>query len=75
MAEQPNITAHDLPLIPPSPGEQLVTVRAMRERYGVLAWYGQATGAWWALAGGRLVEGQHPQHLAEVLDRGRGWAR
>jgi hypothetical protein len=51
------------------------TVRAFREQYGVLAWYGEYTGHWWAIVGTRLLEAQHPNGLAQLVRRALGWER
>lgn len=34
---------------------------------GVTAWFGEYTGHWWALLGGRLVEARDPLTLAERI--------
>jgi hypothetical protein len=50
-----------------------------REVPGVLAWYGRATQAWWALVPGgglaraRLVEAINPEELREAIRNARGW--
>lgn len=48
-----------------------------REFAGVVAWYGQATGAWWAMVrvhgGVRLVEALSPQELRAAIVRAQGW--
>ncbi|WP_433236033.1 hypothetical protein [Actinomadura nitritigenes] len=39
-----------------------------RERYGVTAWYGHHTPAWWALVDRwALVEGATPEQLGEAI--------
>ncbi|MFC5752178.1 hypothetical protein [Actinomadura rugatobispora] len=44
---------------------------------GVWAWYGQATGSWWALVplrdGPRLVEAINPGELRYALKKPAGW--
>jgi hypothetical protein len=48
-----------------------------REFSGVVAWYGQATGAWWAMVrvrrDVRLVEALSPRELREAIVHARGW--
>lgn len=48
-----------------------------REFSGVVAWYGQATGEWWAMVrlrcGVRLVEAGDPGALREAIVNARGW--
>ena len=48
-----------------------------REFAGVVAWYGQATGAWWAMVGvgrgARLVEAVSPDELRTAIMHARGW--
>lgn len=53
-------------------------VRAIQREYpGVLAWYGTATGSWWAFVplgqDARLVEALSPGELREALCNPRGW--
>lgn len=36
---------------------------------GVRAWFGEFTGSWWALLGGRLVEAADPLTLADRIRR------
>lgn len=49
--------------------------RAIEARFpGVRAWYGRATGSWWAFlpAGtGRLVEAVNPEELTEIIKASR----
>jgi hypothetical protein len=44
---------------------------------GVTAWFGVATGAWWALVplrgGSRLVEAHSPQELREAITQAATW--
>ncbi|MFA1548747.1 hypothetical protein [Actinomadura chokoriensis] len=48
-----------------------------REFSGVVAWYGQATGSWWAMVrvhrDARLVEARSPRDLREAIVNARGW--
>jgi hypothetical protein len=51
---------------------------AIQEQFpGVRAWYGQATGRWWALVplrrGPRLVEALNPRELREAIEKAAGW--
>jgi hypothetical protein len=51
---------------------------AIRQQFpGVRAWYGQATGSWWALVpvrgGPRLVEALNPRELREAIENAAGW--
>lgn len=54
-----------------------VAAQIEREFSGVVAWYGQATGAWWAMVrirrGARLVEAVDPGALREAIVNARGW--
>ncbi|URM97071.1 hypothetical protein K8Z49_15940 [Actinomadura madurae] len=51
--------------------------RIEREFSGVVAWYGRATGAWWAMVrlpnDVRLVEAVSPRELREAIVHARGW--
>jgi hypothetical protein len=43
---------------------------------GVRAWYGRATGAWWAIVpvgAGRLVEAVSAEELVSAIRSGPGW--
>ncbi|MFE9106657.1 hypothetical protein [Actinomadura geliboluensis] len=48
-----------------------------REFSGVVAWYGHATGAWWAMVpvrrDVRLVEALSPRELREAIVNAQGW--
>jgi hypothetical protein len=48
-----------------------------REFPGVRAWYGMATGSWWALVSvrgrARLVEAINPQELRKAITNARAW--
>jgi hypothetical protein len=48
-----------------------------REFAGVCAWYGQATGSWWAMVPvrgvPRLVEALSPQELRNAIVSAQGW--
>jgi hypothetical protein len=57
----------------PSAGQERAMIRGMARTYGVMAWYGRATRRWWAVCGGRLVEGERPELLEEAVIRARGW--
>ncbi|MEV5571105.1 hypothetical protein AB0L06_13735 [Spirillospora sp. NPDC052269] len=52
---------------------------ALKREFGcvVSAWYGQATGNWWALVrvhwGSRLVEASTPRQLREAVVRADVW--
>jgi hypothetical protein len=51
---------------------------AITEQFpGVRAWYGRATGSWWALVpvggGSRLVEALNPRELREAIENAAGW--
>ncbi|MDL4819299.1 hypothetical protein [Actinomadura opuntiae] len=54
-----------------------VAAQIEREFSGVWAWYGEATGSWWAMVrlgrGGRLVEARNPEELRNAIVRARGW--
>ncbi|GAA0562709.1 MULTISPECIES: hypothetical protein [Thermomonosporaceae] len=54
-----------------------VAAQIEREFSGVVAWYGQATGAWWAMVrirrDVRLVEAGDPGQLREAIVHARGW--
>lgn len=54
-----------------------VAAQVEREFSGVVAWYGQATGAWWAMVrvqrDVRLVEALNPRELREAIVNARGW--
>jgi hypothetical protein len=42
----------------------------LRRRFpGVLLWFGNATGHWWALVDGDLLEARTPEELGRRLDR------
>ncbi|MFI6514630.1 hypothetical protein ACIBF1_03620 [Spirillospora sp. NPDC050679] len=48
-------------------------MRELERRYpGVLAWWGNATGSYWAfvpIRGGLLLEGAHPEQLGGAIAR------
>ncbi|MFB4308737.1 hypothetical protein [Actinomadura sp. GTD37] len=54
-----------------------VTAAIEREFSGVVAWYGHATGAWWAMVrvrrDVRLVEALSPRELREAIVNAQGW--
>ena len=54
-----------------------VAAEIERDFSGVLAWYGEATGAWWAMVRVhrdlRLVEAASSQELREAIVSARGW--
>jgi hypothetical protein len=54
-----------------------VAAQIEREFSGVVAWYGTATEAWWAMVrvggGLRLVEAVSPSELREAIVNARGW--
>ncbi|MFG2091173.1 hypothetical protein [Spirillospora sp. NPDC048824] len=54
-----------------------VAAQIEREFSGVVAWYGQATGAWWAMVrvhrDVRLVEAVDPRELRDAITNARGW--
>lgn len=58
-------------------GRRSVAAQIEREFSGVVAWYGQATGAWWAMVrvrrDVRLVEAVDPRELREAIVNARGW--
>ena len=58
-------------------GGRPVAAQIEREYAGVLAWYGEATGSWWAMVrvgrGVRLVEALNPQELCQAIRGARGW--
>ncbi|MFD0900571.1 hypothetical protein [Actinomadura sediminis] len=49
-----------------------------RQLPGVLAWYGNETGSWWAFvpvtSGDRLVEAETPRGLREAIVKVQAWA-
>lgn len=54
------------------------TARGLQQRFpGVRVWYGEATGAWWAMVplrdGPRLLEAPSPQELREEIMSLRLW--
>jgi hypothetical protein len=55
-----------------------VVTEIEREFSGVVAWYGHATRAWWAMVrvrgDVRLVEALNPRELREAIVNARGWA-
>ncbi|MEU4824614.1 hypothetical protein AB0H37_22325 [Actinomadura sp. NPDC023710] len=55
-----------------------VAAQIEREFSGVVAWYGTATEAWWAMVrvrgGLRLVEAAGPSELREAIVNARGWS-
>ena len=63
----------------PAAEEKSRRVAAAIERVfsGVVAWYGHATGAWWAMVrvrrDVRLVEALSPRELREAIAQARGW--
>lgn len=54
-----------------------VTREIQREFPGVCAWYGSATGSWWAMVAlrdrARLVEAVNPVELRKAIANARGW--
>ncbi|MEU6752703.1 hypothetical protein ABZ914_41350, partial [Spirillospora sp. NPDC046719] len=54
-----------------------VAAQIEREFSGVWAWYGEATGSWWAMVrlgrGERLVEALNPEELRKAIVHARGW--
>ncbi|GAA2456668.1 hypothetical protein GCM10010191_90120 [Actinomadura vinacea] len=51
---------------------------AIREEFpGVWAWYGHATGSWWAMVplrcGPRLVEALNPRELRDAIENAANW--
>lgn len=57
-----------------SPPEEIrrTRLRHLQNQFpGVRVWYGAATGSWWALHGGELVEASTPEGLAEQIRRRR----
>ncbi|GLZ12389.1 hypothetical protein Acsp04_26240 [Actinomadura sp. NBRC 104425] len=65
-------------VVPPEGVDAGPVVRAIQREYpGVLAWYGMATGSWWAFVplgqGARLVEAIDPDELREALRNPRAW--
>lgn len=63
------------------PNTRAVSAQVEAEFPGVAAWYGYATGKWWALVcgpgGWRLVEATHPLALREAIANAGGlpWPR
>jgi hypothetical protein len=55
-----------------------VAAQIEREFSGVVAWYGNATGAWWAMVrvhrDACLVEARSPRELREAIVKARGWS-
>ncbi|MFF5265404.1 hypothetical protein ACFY4C_41530 [Actinomadura viridis] len=56
---------------PPSGNEEQAVARHMRAEYGVIAWYGHATGRWWPMQAGQLVDARTPDDLRNTLSGGR----
>jgi hypothetical protein len=57
---------------PPEAELRAAMARGLQEQFpGVRAWYGEATGSWWAMvplrSGPRLVEAPTPQQLREAI--------
>jgi hypothetical protein len=54
-----------------------ITREIQREFPGVSAWYGSATGSWWAYVRlwdrSRLVEAADPAELCQAIANARGW--
>ncbi|GAA2119619.1 hypothetical protein [Actinomadura napierensis] len=54
-----------------------VAAQIEREFSGVWAWYGEATGSWWAMVrlgdAARLVEALDPRELRDAIVHARGW--
>ncbi|GAA2106819.1 hypothetical protein [Actinomadura alba] len=52
--------------------QHAVELRALTRRFpGVPLWWGHATGNWWALVGGRLVEADTSEELGRVITAAR----
>lgn len=60
-----------------APPRRLAAARIEREFSGVWAWFGEATGSWWAMvrlpSGPRLVEAVSPEELRKAIVYARGW--
>lgn len=50
-------------------------IAELRDRYGVVAWFGFHTRRWWALAEDRLVEAETPDRLVGAVMAARRRAR
>lgn len=59
------------------PPRRSIAAQIEREFSGVWAWFGQATGEWWALVrlhgGARLVEAGSADDLRRAILNARGW--
>lgn len=58
-------------------GRQPIAAQIEQEFSGVVAWYGETTGAWWAMVrvrhDVRLVEALDPRELRNAIMNARGW--
>ena len=63
--------------VSPELSRRPVAEQIEREFSGVVAWYGEATGAWWAMVrvrgDARLVEALTPRELRDAIVNARGW--
>lgn len=64
--------------VSPEVSRRPVAAQIERDFSGVVAWYGTATEAWWAMVrvrgGLRLVEAAGPSELREAIIDARGWS-
>jgi hypothetical protein len=64
-------------VLPDGMSGRAVAAQIEREFSGVWAWYGEATGSWWAMVrldgGARLVEALNPDELRNAIVHARGW--